>query len=201
MNTISYEEFFKLIDYGYGILTHGKSKISRLIQKITGSMWNHIVMSLKGFWIREAMWKGVIEARLEKYLKEGNELLVFKVKDASREEHVEAALHSRKYTGWAYGFLQLILIGCVRIWGKKHWWIRQLLLLQNTILKKHICSELYEQSWLDTGRDLTPGIDSAEVVPGHSDPHVNKLTQLIIHVRVVNGSLEIVEMAKERSVE
>lgn len=159
------------IPVGYGLLFHGHTAISRAIQRVTKSHWNHCAISLGNGYMREACFKGVIRSKIiDSY---SQEILVFSVKGASEEEHVQAALWAATTTG-GYGFVQLGLIFLVWKYGLKHWWLRELLILWNIIHKKYVCSELLGLGWIKSGRNIiSAGIDLAEVMPKHFDPAIN----------------------------
>lgn len=161
------------IPVGYGLLFHGHTAISRAIQRITKSHWNHCAVSLGNGYMREACFRGVKRSKIiDSY---SQEILVFSVKEASKDEHVQAALWAATTTG-GYGFFQLGLIFLVWKYGLKHWWLRELLILWNMFHKKYICSELVADCWIKSGRSIIPtGINLAEVMPKHFFPEINPL--------------------------
>lgn len=146
-----------IIEIGYGILVHGDSLVSRLIRRFTDSYWNHIALSIGGDDIVEAGFGGVRPASLKKYW--DSTVRIIRVKDASGDEQVKAALLGATKCNLRYDYLQILWIVLAKIFGRS--WLLEHLHRRS----RYICSELYYDSWLMVGYVLCPGKDISMISP------------------------------------
>jgi len=146
-----------IIKIGYGILVHGDNLVSSLIRRFTDSDWNHIAISIGGDDIVEAGFGGVRPASLRKYW--NSKVRIIRVKDASREEHIKAALLGATKCNLKFDYLQILWILLTKIFGRS--WLLEHLHRRN----RYICSELYYDSWLMVGYILCPGKDISMISP------------------------------------
>ena len=103
------------------------------------------------------MW-GVGVANLRRY--QDSEVRVIRVKNASSDEHVKAALLASTKCNLRYDYLQLLWIALGTIFGPS--WLLQCLNRR----KRYICSEVYYDGWLMVGYVLCPGKDLSMITPG-----------------------------------
>jgi uncharacterized protein YycO len=158
---------------GYGILVHSRGWMSRVIRRFTKSYWNHVAISLGGYDIVEAGWRGVRLHNLRRYDKRGVELKVFKVKNVPDKKRYKAALFAATKCNLKYDYLQLLLIGVLLKLNRPNW-AKRLAKALNKATKSYICSEVYYEAWLMVGEVLCPGKDISEITPADLNPDRNK---------------------------
>lgn len=155
------------VKMGWFGLVSGKSIVSRLIQKITHSDFNHIFICGGGYYIIEAIWCGVRLRDMRKY--KDSKILFCKVKDMTDPEIKKFAFFSATRCTFWYSYFQILFI----LISKKTERFDLIFKWLNRHILGKICSEVAVDSAMMCGYNITNGKLPYQVAPGDLAPEKN----------------------------
>ena len=143
------------------ILVHGDSYISKIIQTISKSHWNHAIMYLGNEKFIESDWNGVVIGDLEKLT--ARDIRILRYKNLPINEAINIATYTKQFEGKKYDFWGLAELGLMYIIGKRG--ISRDIGSKN----KFICSELVSLPYQIFGYTIIDKLDYDEITPGDFD--------------------------------
>lgn len=143
------------------ILVHGDSYISKIIQIVNKSHWNHAIMYVGDGKFMESDWNGVVEGDLEKLAT--RDIRILRHKHIPINDAAYIAEMTTKFEGQDYDFYGLIELGLIWMFGKRG-------TARDVGSKnKFICSELCALPYQTMGYNIIDGIDYDEISPSDFD--------------------------------
>jgi len=143
------------------ILVHGDSLISKIIQTVNKSHWNHAIMYLGYNKFIESDWNGVVEGNLEKLVTRDIEVL--RHKNLPIDEALYITELTKQFKGKDYDFYGLIELGLIWMFGNRG--------SPRDIGSKNkfICSELCALPYQSMGYNIIDGVDYDAIAPSDFD--------------------------------
>jgi len=159
MTKYTTDELKSILKKGDVILTHGSSWISRMIQKVTQSHWNHVVIYDEDGYVIESNWGGVVRSHVYNYYA-GKDIMILRHKTASKTKLRYVVESAKYFIGREYDYFQIIELLWLYLTGRRGN-SRQI-----SSKNKFICSELVGRAFHDNDLPVIAKYKYTELSPG-----------------------------------